>query len=242
MLKDTNVLPKYMKIKQRIIEHIKKGKLKVGQKAPSENEIIEKYKVSNTTARRVLLEIERAGWVSRVKGKGTFVRENRISRSVDRIFGFTRNMIESGRKPSTEVLSVRVRKRGHSISLNGRMYLMPGPVCLLERLRLADGIPVMKERRYISMQLCPGIEEESLGDSLYGIYEKDGLELSEIHQTLSAVMIERKQDLDLFEIDEVVPAFLIEGATFCSKDVILEIEESLYRGDQYSFAVKAVRQ
>jgi GntR family transcriptional regulator len=235
------VLPKYLQISQEITETIRRGELAVGEKAPSENEIMTKYGVSNTTARRALQEIERSGWVRRVKARGTFVRENRIGRSVDRILGFTRNMREAGLVPSTEVLSVRVRKESHALKLSGRQYQMPGPLCMLERLRLADGVPIMKEKRYISLQLCPGIEQKNLEESLYDIYESYGHELTEIHQSLSAIMLERKQDLDIFELDQVVPAFMVEGATFCGKELILEVEESLYRGDLYKFMVKAIR-
>ena len=80
---------------------IQHGEMCAGTAGPSENEIIEKYNVSNTTARKALHELEKAGWVTRVKGKGTFVRDNTVERSVNRIFGFTKNMIEAGRKPST---------------------------------------------------------------------------------------------------------------------------------------------
>ncbi len=232
--------PKYLRISQDIIEMIRSGELTVGAKAPSENEIIERYKVSNTTARKALQEIEQAGWVTRIKARGTFVRDSRVGRSVDRILGFTRNMIEAGRKPSTKVLDVRVRDAVESLTLNGRRYQLRGPICVIERLRFGDDIPMMKEIRYIALSLCPGIERKDLTQSLYSIYEKDyGLRLLEVNQTLSAVMLERKRDLDLFQLDDVTPAFLVEGATFCGKDVILEMESSLYRGDQYRFSVKA---
>ena len=48
--------------------------------------------------------------------------------------------------------------------------------------------------------------------------------------------------MDLFELEDTIPAFLVEGATCCGKEVTLEMEESLYRGDQYLFTVKATRQ
>ncbi len=235
-------LPKYLEISRNIIGLIRRGKIPVGSPVPSETEIITEYRVSNSTARKSLQETENAGWVKRVKGKGTFVCRNRVGRSVDRILGFSRNMIEAGRHPSTQVLAVRVSRIGRTLVLNGRRYHLPAPLCLIKRLRLADGVPMMKETRFISLQLCPGIEKKNLEQSLYGIYEKAyRLELFEVRQVLSAVILNTKEDMDLFELEEPVPAFRVEGVTFCGKEVILEMEESLYRGDQYSFAVRATR-
>lgn len=234
--------PKYLEISRAIVAMIRRGKLTPGSVAPSETDIIRKYRVSNTTARKALQQTEEAGWVKRIKGKGTFVCSNRVGRSVDRILGFSRNMIEAGRRPSTKVLAVRISKIARSLTLNGRRYHLPVPLCLIRRLRLADGVPMMKETRFISARLCPGMEKKNLAQSLYDIYEKDyGLELSEVCQVLGAVNLNTKEDMDLFELEEPIPAFRVEGVTFCGKEMILEMEESLYRGDQYNFTVRATR-
>jgi GntR family transcriptional regulator len=46
----------------------------------------------------------------RVKGKGTFVRDFAVVRAIDRIFGFTRNMVEAGRKPTTRLLGFHLQE------------------------------------------------------------------------------------------------------------------------------------
>ncbi len=234
-------LPKYLRISREIIGSIESGKLPLGGRVPSENELIRRYGVSNTIARRALQETEQAGWVVRIKGKGTFVRQNRVDRSAMRILGFTRNMREAGRTPSTRLVEALVHKAGHSVTVNGRLYMLRGPLCRIERVRLADGIPMMREIRYISLRFCPGIQKQPLESSLYDIYEKEyGLQLSQVDQILSA--IEVPDDLlDVFGLRAPVPAFQVEGVTFCGKEQILEMEDSIYRGDMYRFSVKATR-
>jgi GntR family transcriptional regulator len=44
-----------------------------------------------------------------------------------------------------------------------------------------------------------------------------------------------------FQVEKPIPAFRVEGASFCGKDLIIEMEDSVYRGDMYRFAAKAVR-
>lgn len=233
--------PKYFQISREIISSIQRGTLIPGSPVPSENEIIERFAVSNTTARKALHELERQGWVTRMKGKGTFVRDQAVVRAINRIFGFTKNMVEAGRKPSTKLTGFRLYDDDHTQTINGRDFTLKGPYCEIERLRLADGIPMMKETRYISLQLCPEIQRRNLEQSLYTIFEKDyGLHLTEINQMLSAVLLEGDW-LKTFNLAKPVPAFRVEGVSFCGKDLIVEMENSVYRGDMYRFAAKAVR-
>lgn len=233
--------PKYFQISRDIIGSIQRGELPPGRLVPSENEIIEKYQVSNTTARKALHELERGGWVIRRKGRGTFVKDLTVVRSINRIFGFTKNMTEAGRKPTTQLVGFHLRQGDHTRTINGREHTLKGPYCEIDRLRLADGIPMMKEIRYISLQFCPDIQRRNLEGSLYQIFEKDyGVHLTEIDQMLSAVIIQGDQ-LKAFDVDKPMPAFRVEGVSFCGKDLIVEMEDSVYRGDIYRFAANAKR-
>jgi GntR family transcriptional regulator len=117
---------------------------------------------------------------------------------------------------------------------------MQGPVYKIHRLRFADDLPMMLEVRYISLALCPGINKVDLTGSLYDTYrDKYGLELTEIHQMLSTEMIE-SEAATFFDIHKPIPGFLVDGVTFCGREIILEMEKSIYRGDRYTFAVRAL--
>jgi GntR family transcriptional regulator len=233
--------PKYFQISREVIGMIQLGTLLPGSPVPSENEIIEKFQVSNTTARKALHELEREGWVTRIKGKGTFVKDQTVVRAIDRIFGFTKNMVEAGRKPATKLTGFQLHNSDHQQTVNGRQFTLQGPYCQIERIRYADAIPMMKETRYISLQLCPNIQRRNLEQSLYTIFEKDyGLHLTEINQMVSAVLLDAAH-LRHFNLEKPVPAFRVEGVSFCGKNLIIEMEDSIYRGDMYRFAAKAVR-
>ncbi len=235
-----HTVPKYYSICQEIISQIKQGKLLPGMKVPSENEIIERYGVSNTTARKILLEIERMGWGVRIKGRGTFVRTANVERAATRILGFTRNMIEAGFTPSTKLLDARRIQTGYSALLNGRFYAIKGPVYMIRRLRFADDVPMMLEDRYISLAFCPDIAERNLESSLYDLYYNVyGLHLTEVNQMLSSITLDNPKTMALFNLTHPISAFLVEGVTFIAKETILEMEKSIYRGDKYRFSVRA---
>jgi len=233
------VVPKYQSIAGDIIASIKSGKIRPGERTFSENEIIARYAVSNTTARKALQEAEHEGWITKVKGKGAFVRTDAVERRINKILSFTNNMLQSGRKPGTRVLDSRILQTAYSATINGRKYTINAPVFKVNRLRLADGVPMMLETRYISMALCPGIDRMNLEDSLYEIYEKKyKLHLTRIEQTLSVEML-NSAVIGFFDLPSPAPAFRVEGVTFCSKNLVLEMEMSLYNGKEYRFVVEA---
>ncbi len=233
-------VPKYLQISQQIVQEIQSGHLTPGAQVKSENEIIQLYDVSNTTARKALQHLEHEGWVRRIKGKGSFVREKKIERSASRILSFTKNMEEVGRTPSTSLISLHMMEPTRELTINGCEYVLEGPSCKIQRLRSGDGEPLMFETRYISTALCPDLNKIDLEKSLYSIYEHDyGLKLYEIIQVVSVTMLEPELQ-SYFGLDESVPSFRVEGVTLSGPNTILEMEESVYRGDQYQFTISAV--
>jgi GntR family transcriptional regulator len=233
-------LPKYYQISLEIMEMIRTGELQPGARIPSENDIIKNFKVSNTTARKVLHEIERAGWVTKIKGKGTFVRNSGIiNRSATKVLSFTKNMRQAGLVPKTRLLDKRIIRSGKHTTVSGRTYAIKKPVCKITRLRLANETAMMIEERYISMGFCPGIEKQNLENSLYDIYRDHyNLQITRIDQSLQAIIIPDELHA-YFGVDQAIPGFQVHGVTFCGRELVLEMEDSIYRGDRYQFTVQA---
>jgi GntR family transcriptional regulator, N-acetylglucosamine utilization regulator len=232
-------IPKYLTIFNSIVSRIKNNELGPGSKVPSENEIIKAYQVSNTTARKVLQEIENAGLAVKIRGRGTFVKDFMIERSATKILSFTKNMIEQGLKPSTVTIDSQVIDKDWSVSVSGEVYTIPGPVFKLRRLRLANGKPMMHETRFISLSCCPEIWKFDLEGSLYKIYSENYYRhITKIEQDLSAIILDEYSKEKLGIRNKMV-GLKVEGVTFCDGDSILEAEESIYRGDKYKFSVQA---
>ena len=64
----------YMLIVYVLLEKIKSGELKPGDRVPSVTELMEAYKVSHSTARRALAKLKDMGMTDTVPGYATFVR------------------------------------------------------------------------------------------------------------------------------------------------------------------------
>ena len=68
-------IPKYMYIKLTLINQIQTGELPVGMKLPTEKEMCLSYACSRLTVRKALEELQREGYINKVQGLGTFVKE-----------------------------------------------------------------------------------------------------------------------------------------------------------------------
>ena len=76
--------PKYRIIEADLLSMIRDGRVKVGEQVPTESIITSKYNVSRFTVRKAIENLERAGYVDRNAGRGTFVANWR-SRQADQM-------------------------------------------------------------------------------------------------------------------------------------------------------------
>jgi GntR family transcriptional regulator, arabinose operon transcriptional repressor len=68
---------KYIAIKEKILQMIQDGQYKSGDKLPSEQELASMHQVSVITSKKTLDELEKDGYIYRIKGSGSFVTDER---------------------------------------------------------------------------------------------------------------------------------------------------------------------
>src|SRR5690242_13710859 len=66
-------IPLYLKLYNFVVNEIKEGKLKSGDRVPSEKELAALFNVSRITSKKALEKLEHASLVERTRGKGSFV-------------------------------------------------------------------------------------------------------------------------------------------------------------------------
>ena len=239
--------PKYLEISKEIISKIESSELVPGDKVPSENELIKNYRISNTTARKSLLEIETRGWVRRIKGKGTFVLNRTEDMHLTRLLGsfgamresFDENLVKEGFTPRNIILEKTILENGISTNVNDKTYSIEGPVLKIHRLRYANDTLMKDEIRYVSMNICNKMHLIEFDRSFIKIYEdKYHLQLEEIHRTLNTTILYPNDANNYFENDVPMATFILNGAIIISGGKVVEIEHSYYRGDKYRFSTK----
>ena len=98
-------IPLYFQLKELILAEIKEGHYKSGDLIPTEKEISDAFQISRTTVRQAITELVQEGRLYRVKSKGTYVAQPKITQEfIRKIESFNDQMYRSGMTPSTEVL------------------------------------------------------------------------------------------------------------------------------------------
>lgn len=222
---------KYQRIKEQLLSEITTGAYTEGGAFPSENEVAARFAVSRMTARHALSELERAGYLTRMAGKGNIVQRRTFSQGFLTVKPFKTYAAEVGAQPSTCVLRAEVVP----LSPEGQQKLGVKSAVFVHRLRALDGDAVIEEKRYLRHDLCASILKEDLAnESIHELLiRKLKLPLTKVWQRLQVVTLTPEQ-ATLFGCVVGLPAFLLERVTYTHEQPVTWVTY-LMRGDKYSF-------
>lgn len=234
-------IPLYYQLAERIREQIRCGELQPGDRLPSEREIAEATRISRMTARQAIAYLVRDGTLIVRHGTGTFVAEPKLTWDALHLLGFTEEMIGHGGQARSRVLVQAVVAPPPHVATS---LAVPegGAVVQIDRLRLLDEIPLLRESSFIPAALCPGLEHEDLAtQSLYVVLTRRyRLDLGYARQTIEAV-IANVHELQLFGVEPHTPMLLLEGTTYLSGGAPVEYFKAIYRGDRFKFELTSRR-
>lgn len=163
------------RVREEVRDRIRDGRFSDGVQLPPEIELATSLGVSRTTVREALLQLEQEGLLIRRHGYGTFVRSAaRLRGSLNANLSATEVIKGHGMDPGTS--HARVDEVAADEAIASILGLQPGaPVLRLERVRTADGRPVIFTIDVIPTGLFrdAGLDVEVLLDpglSLYRLY------------------------------------------------------------------------
>ena len=109
--------PLYERVESVLADDIADGRLPPETQLPSEDGLVERFKVSRTTVRkRGLVEVRR--------GKGTFVTQPRITQELTELTGFVEDMQALRRTPTARLLDERIVAADEAVA--HQLALAPG--------------------------------------------------------------------------------------------------------------------
>jgi GntR family transcriptional regulator len=213
---------------------------KPGDRVPTERDLAERYGCSLITIRRALSELVHDGRLVRTRGRGTFVLAPRIDVDFAGSMSFTEEMQTRGLDPATRLIAARPESAG--VTVAGALGLEPGsPTLYLERLRLADGEPLLLEQVHLPAERFPGLLATDLEHrSLYDLLaERYGVRVARTRETLEPVLL-RAREARLLDRRRGTPALLIEGIASTADGRPIEFGRTFVRGDRSRYYVERV--
>lgn len=228
--------PFYAQLASYFRLQIQRGTFRPGERIFPESEMCGMFNISRTTVRLALGMLVDEGLLQRYRGKGTFVTEKKLERNLNYLYTFTDSMRELGSTPSSIVSYCKIEDA--PLPLVEKLKLPPQntKVFSLERIRCADGIPLLIERTRIPGFLCPGIEKTDFSQtSLYAtLKDTYSLSLNYAHETIGAIVI-GNGDCDKLQCPRKMAGFQIERTSYLFNGIIYEYTTSITRADKCEF-------
>src|SRR5882724_10587359 len=242
MMEDVNqVRPLYAQVEAEIAANIRDGLLVPGSQVPTENSLIERFGVSRPTVRQAIQNLASRGLVEIRRGKGTFVSLPKITQELTSLSGFVEDMQAAGRHATAKVIDRRILTAGKIVAHN--LALLPGArVVRIQRVRLADGVPVSFDETYLPLEIGQKVMADDLEtEPIFSLLEqKYGMPLIEAEYRLEALSAEATV-ADALGIEPGSPLFVIERTSYCAGNQPIDYEKLYYRGDLVRFTTRLGR-
>jgi GntR family transcriptional regulator len=244
MLQKGSTVPIYLQLQNLIREQIDHGAWQPGEAIPSEHTLVRQFGIARMTVRQALDGLLREGLLIRERGRGTYVAGPRVERELTRMHSFTEDMRTRGMVPSARLLAREVVPAPAAVSEDLRLGKREA-VIHLQRLRLADHLPMALETSYLNYDLCRAVLDADLeSGSLYVfLQETVGLRLSYASQELEAALPDPPA-AELLEMSRRQPVLVIRQKTYMQvggEELPGISGSTIYRADRYRFRMQVPR-
>ena len=161
-LDETSSTPLYAQLMAEISSRVDDGTYAVGERIPSEEKLIDMYGVSRITVRRAIKELVEGGLLVKRPGKGTYVNEPQVKAKFTQdndVNSFTSACEENGMVAGAHLVAC---EEVPAIAAERAFFGDDSRLLLIERVRTADGVPIMVEENYLPVADYGFLEEANL--------------------------------------------------------------------------------
>ena len=224
----------------QLIQLIEQDEYKENGKFLSEREIMKRFDIGRSTVRGALSTLTCLGYIYRIHGKGTFVKDTSKSCSLYSVTRSSQSITETGMMPAHDVIAKRIVPASKKVSKN--LQICPGDdVLMLNIVRRANAEPINYTVSWVPMlpvfKGLPGkkFAEFSITDILKNQYHV--LPKHTIHNIQPVLL--SKEVADILETTENFPVLLFESVTWgILNDMVVPIEyfKCYYKTDKSQFS------
>lgn len=223
--------PLYQRVKDHILGQISSGEWQPGTRVPSENELVEHFRISRMTANRALRELTSDGYLDRIPGVGTFVREAAPRGSLLELKNIADEITERGHSHRARVITGRFIKA--TADMAGEFGLAAGArLYHLRILHEENGTAVQLETRLVDPDAAPDIAEQDFTTRTTTAYLLAVAPVDELEHTVEAV-IPDAADARLLGIAAHEPCLSLHRRSW-SRGRVVTVATLLYPASRYA--------
>lgn len=228
--------PLYVKLRRVLEDAIESGVIGHGEALPTERDIAERAALSRVTVRKAVDDLVSDGRLIRRQGSGTFVAApvSKVRQPLSQLTSFSEDMARRGLSTRSQWLARELFEPSPDEMM--RLGLLVGsPVARLERLRIANEMPLAIERAAIAAEFLP--DPDVVTTSLYAALEERNARPVHATQRISARNVD-PEDALLLGVQPGDAALQIERVSRLASGRVIEFTRSVYRGDAYDFVAE----
>lgn len=233
-------IPLHHQVRSYLLRRIEAGELAPGQKILQEREYAARFGISLAPVRQAILDLVKDGYLYRVRGRGTFVREHKVEEKISILSSFTDSMKSKGVQAELRVTTLRVVPTPDI----ARKALGRGvrQVVFFQRVAAAQGEGLALLSAYLPADLVPGLAEMDLTEkSLYRTLEQRyGIIPARAESAIEVVRCQPRV-AEALGIATGTPLLQVEGITYDVERRPFEFAQVLYRADRFRFTIESFR-
>lgn len=241
LLDENAPTPLYHQVYTVLRERIRTGAYPVGTLLPGEQELVRLMGVSRITVKRALNDLALAGFVRRMRGRGTIVTGGPAHPVLRGSFN---TLLESLRAmgAETQVELLAAEEASAPPQVAELLDLARGAkVERAVRLRKLKGTPFSHLVTYVPLEIAAAYSREQLATTpLLTLLERAGAKATDAEQTLTAVAAP-KEIADALQISAGAPLLHITRVMRDAGGRAVQVIEAHYRPDQFQYHIRLSR-
>lgn len=226
----TPALALYQQVKDFIARRIQEGAWRAGDKLPSENDLVNQFRVSRMTVNRALRELVEQGRIVRVAGVGSFVAEDKPQSTLLQIANLASEIRQRGHDYRCDVLSVQ--RISAPLEVATALDLRTGESAFHTLcVHREDGLPVQLEDRYVNPRQVPDFGQQDFSRQQPSEFLVRNVPFDQIEHVVDAVLPTAEQAA-LLEMNVGEPCLLLTRRTW-SGGVPITLVRCLHPASRY---------
>jgi GntR family transcriptional regulator len=233
-------VPLHHQLRQLLQDQIERGSLRPGQQIPHERQYAEYIGISLAPVRQALLDLVRQGYLLRVRGKGTFVRDDKVIEKISLVGSFTESLRGQGLEPAFTVICAE--SQAPPPVVRAAFDSKPRRLFRLDRLASAADGPLALLTAWLDAARFPELGAQDFSAvPLYSTLERlYGIQMGRALSTIEVVQV-REDEANLLHLPPGASALQVQGTTFDQDDRPTEVSRVLYRADRFTFSLESHR-
>lgn len=233
-------VPRHEQVAAWLREQIASCVLAPDAQLPSEHALCARFGVSRVTVRHALGTLEAEGLIVRRQGLGSFVRRPPVPTGLVRLTSFAEDAARAGFAATSQVTHLGPEPADERIA--HALGVAPGtPITRLDRVRLADGLPVACDQTWLPPDVADRVAGRDLAaETLFDALAALGLPVTGGHLRFDAVAAPRRV-ADALGLAPGTPAMRLSRTSVGPDGRVLFFQCRHYRADRVAFDLTLAR-